>query len=243
MTYEEKIMIPDNGAVYDVFNLNSNECKNFLTFQAASAYIKENKDMNDSFIIRLTNLFVSPYDIVSKEDIDKFKGITIREFKDEICKLAKVREIILSKNEIYGEIFRIRGRLNTIYEFMFDYDVLYGVNKKYNSNYMVLSDFYKNFEIIDDYDKSNIQKIKLDGLEFKIESDVINQPDDTYNGENNIYACVSGEVCYLQDNSTLIPTKLGSKLTYFGPNSKLFLPKSTIKNLILTNTGSVFVVK
>ncbi len=247
--YKDKIMLPDRNAEY-ISIVPSEELSSshpfvsFVSFENALNSITT----TDHSIIRIYNKTRDIYDILTQKELDEYKGLSISEFKDEICKKAVFRYIELSHNkkEIYGERFIIRGEMNYKHTFIFDYDVLYGRNKSYKPGEFVLSDYYKDTTINEPLlSPSDIMKkpISLKGLDFKIACDSPYTSESKYSGEKDVYACISGEVCYLEDKAGIVPKKLGSEYTWYGMNSFRFIPKASIKSGILTSSGSFIISK
>lgn len=236
--YYDKIMIPDRNAIFSSSLIQ----KQFESFDNLLNNIDITKVDKGFIDIKIFNKLITRFDVIKQSDLDTLKGKTIKEVKDELCKKALVREIFISPNktEVYGEVFALRGELNYMHHFLFDYDVLYGANKSYRPGYFCLSTMYKDNIIPNIIDVDIIQNyINLADMEFRIDADSSVSGDSIYNGEKDIYACVSGEICYMQDNSGIVPKKIGSASTYYGFNTLRFIPKSSIKNVILTASGSL----
>ncbi len=234
--YYDNIMIPDRNALF-VSNLIQTPFESFDNLLNAINITKIGTGFID---IKIINKIISKFDILKQSDLDALKGKTIKEVKDELCKKALVRRILISSNktEVYGEAFVLRGELNYMHHFLFDYDVLYGANKSYKPGNFCLSSIYKNtFALPED---AREKPINLTDMEFRVDADSAVSGDSIYNGEKDIYACVSGEVCYMQDNSGIVPKKVGDELTYYGFNTLNIIPKSSIKSVIMTASGSIF---
>lgn len=239
--YYDNIMIPDRNAVFmsNQIELQKpfNSFDNLLNAIDIAKIAKLDAGIID---IKIFNNIISKFDIIKQSDLNALKGKTIKEVKDELCKKALVRKILISPNktEIYGEVFTLRGELNYIHHFLFDYDVLYGANKSYKPGDFCLSSVYKNTYALPENAKEKL--INLTDMEFRIDADSAVSGDSIYNGEKDIYACISGEICYMQDNSGIVPKKIGDELTYYGFNTLKFIPKSSIKSVIMTTSGSIF---
>lgn len=234
--YYDNIMIPDRNAMF-ISNLVKTPFESFDNLLNAIDISKIDTGFID---IRIINKLISKFDILKQSDLDALKGKTIKEVKDELCKKALMRKILISPNktEVYGEVFVIRGELNYIHHFLFDYDVLYGANKSYKPGNFCLSSIYKNMFAMPE--NINESPINLTDMEFRIDADSAVSGNSIYNGEKDIYACISGEVCYMQDNSGIVPKKIGDELTYYGFNTLNIIPKSSIKSVIMAASGSIF---
>lgn len=233
--YYDNIMIPDRNAIFT----SSLVREDFESFDNLLNNIDITK-INTGFIdINIFNKVITRYDMLKQSDLDSLKGKTIKEVKDELCKKAMLRKIFISPNktEVYGEAFLLRGEMNYKHYFLFDYDVLYGANKTYKAGEFCLSSMYKNTIVLPGNSLKN--PINLTDMEFRIDADSSVSGDSIYNGEKDIYACISGEVCYMQDNSGIVPKKIGDDSTYYGFNTLIFIPKSSIKSVIMTASGSL----
>ena len=248
--YYDNLMLPSDGAVYilngDVNRIN-HSFLHVLQNEVEIGKAKSGSPLDNMNIVTIINERIDPHMPVTDEDLE-FANVpsskkTLRDMKDELCKLAAERTIFLSKDneEIYGEVFSFYGEYNFTHTYSFDYSILYDEDIRAKMNDIgvgvnMTSPIYSTMTIVLQLDPRKPPKQVAIGNEpLIIDKGIMDDPDEEYNPKmhKNIFCTCAGFVPFIKrqlDKGFVEDVRMPE--SYFGPYSKFFIPASTIKPFV-----------